>query len=61
LLDVAIQGKGAFRRFEDVLADHRDERERWFAFPARFAQPMRTQTVAILGASGVTCRTGLAR
>lgn len=32
LLDVAINGKGAFRRFKDVLQDHPDERERWFAF-----------------------------
>jgi Uncharacterised protein family (UPF0158) len=32
LLDVAINGKGAFRRFKDVLQDHPQERERWFAF-----------------------------
>ncbi|HEY86241.1 MAG TPA: hypothetical protein G4N96_14140 [Chloroflexi bacterium] len=28
----AIQGKGAFRRFKDVLLDYPAERERWFAF-----------------------------
>ena len=28
----AINGRGAFRRFKDVLADHPGERERWFAF-----------------------------
>jgi hypothetical protein len=30
-----IQGRGAFRRFKDVLADYPDERERWFAFKDR--------------------------
>ncbi len=28
----AIQGRGVFRRFKDVLFTHPDERERWFAF-----------------------------
>src|SRR5262249_41211727 len=28
----AINGRGAFRRFKDVLAGHPGERERWFAF-----------------------------
>jgi hypothetical protein len=28
----AMQGKGAFRRFKDVLLDHPSERDRWFAF-----------------------------
>lgn len=32
LLEVAIDGKGAFRRFKDVLARYPDERERWFRF-----------------------------
>jgi hypothetical protein len=32
LIDVATKGKGAFRRFKDVLQDHPEERERWFAF-----------------------------
>lgn len=32
LLDVALQGKGAFRRFKDVLLEVPEERERWFAF-----------------------------
>ena len=32
LLWVAIQGRGAFRRFKDVLAAHPRERERWFEF-----------------------------
>ena len=28
----AIHGRGAFRRFKDVLLDHPAERERWFSF-----------------------------
>ena len=31
-LTAAIDGKGAFRRFKDVLMAHAPERERWFAF-----------------------------
>ncbi len=31
-LNDALRGKGAFRRFRDVLAEHEDEGERWFAF-----------------------------
>ena len=32
LLEVAINGKGAFHRFKDVLARYPEERERWFRF-----------------------------
>lgn len=32
LLAVALHGKGAFRRFKDVLLGFPAERERWFAF-----------------------------
>lgn len=32
LLDVALRGRGVFRRFKDVLAGYPRERERWFAF-----------------------------
>jgi hypothetical protein len=32
LLGVALGGRGAFRRFKDVLAGHPRERERWFRF-----------------------------
>ena len=31
-LAVSIDGKGAFRRFKDVLMSYTTERERWFAF-----------------------------
>ena len=34
LLNVAIQGRGAFRRFKDVLARHPGEQQRWFEFQA---------------------------
>jgi len=32
LLEIAIDGKGAFRRFKDVLVRYPEERERWFQF-----------------------------
>ena len=32
LLEVAINGKGAFRRFKDVLLNYPEERESWFRF-----------------------------
>ena len=32
VLQQAIDGKGAFRRFKDVLMSHANERERWFNF-----------------------------
>ena len=32
LLEGALHGQGAFRRFRDVLAGYPDERERWFKF-----------------------------
>ena len=32
LLEVAINGKGAFRRFKDVLLNYPTEREKWFEF-----------------------------
>lgn len=31
-LAVALDGRGSFRRFKDVLGPHASERERWFAF-----------------------------
>ena len=31
-LNIAIDGKGAFRRFKDALVNHPVDRERWFAF-----------------------------
>lgn len=31
-LDIALDSKGAFRRFKNVIADYPDEEKRWFAF-----------------------------
>jgi hypothetical protein len=31
-LEIALDGRGAFRRFKNVLHDAPDESERWFAF-----------------------------
>lgn len=31
-LEVALDGRGAFKRFKNVLLDFPEERERWFAF-----------------------------
>ncbi len=31
-LDIALDGKGAFRRFKNVIADYPDYREKWFKF-----------------------------
>ncbi len=31
-LEIALDGRGAFRRFKDVLAEYPAERERWFRF-----------------------------
>ena len=32
LLEIAIQGRGAFRRFKDILNRWPDEVDRWWAF-----------------------------
>ena len=31
-LEIALDGKGAFRRFKNVISDYPDEEMRWFAF-----------------------------
>ena len=42
LLDVAITGRGAFRRFKDVLYNYPHEEKRWFAFKeARMVERVR--------------------
>lgn len=41
-LSVALDGRGAFQRFKDVLGAHGSERERWFGFRwERMAHEMR--------------------
>jgi hypothetical protein len=32
LLEMAIKGKGSFRRFKDVLLNYPEDREKWFHF-----------------------------
>ncbi|MCP4418392.1 MAG: hypothetical protein GY805_17370, partial [Chloroflexi bacterium] len=32
VLEVALNGRGAFRRFKDALLRYPQERERWFAY-----------------------------
>jgi hypothetical protein len=49
-LAAAIDGKGAFRRFKDVLMAHGAERERWFAFRS---ERLRVFMEAWLGAHGL--------
>lgn len=49
-LTAAIDGKGAFRRFKDVLMTYGTERERWFAFRS---ERLRVFMEAWLGAHGL--------
>lgn len=49
-LSAAIDGKGAFRRFKDVLMSYATERERWFAFRS---ERLRVFMEAWLGAHGL--------
>lgn len=34
MLEIALDGRGAFRRFKNVLYDFPEERKRWFEFEA---------------------------
>ena len=45
----AIAGRGAFRHYKDVLADHPAERERWFAFSDRKNQERMVEWLASEG------------
>ncbi len=47
----AIDGKGAFRRFKDVLMSFAEEREKWFTFRS---ERLRTFMEAWLGAHAIT-------
>ena len=49
-LTAAIDGKGAFRRFKDVLMTYGSDRERWFAFRS---ERLRVFMEAWLGAHGL--------
>src|SRR5688572_26596738 len=50
-LTLAIDGRGAFRRFKDVLMAHAPERERWFAFRS---ERLRVFMEAWLSSNGLT-------
>ncbi len=48
-LERAIAGRGAFRRFKDVLAEYPDERARWFAFKERRNQERALEWLESIG------------
>lgn len=50
-LQAAIDGKGAFRRFKDVLMNFPVDRERWFAFRS---ERLRSNMESWLGAHGLS-------
>ena len=54
-LEIAISGRGAFRRFKDVLARWPGELERWYAFSA---ERQRGRARAWLADAGYYVRTG---
>ena len=48
-----IQGRGAFRRFKDILVDHPDERARWFDYEARRTREEVLDWLAAEGIEGI--------
>jgi len=53
-LTAAIDGKGAFRRFKDVLLSYPDERERWFQFRQDLLKVEMDQWLASLNIEAIT-------
>ena len=51
LLEVAINGKGAFRRFKDVLLNYPKEREKWFEFKDARIQEQALEWLESIGVS----------
>ncbi len=51
LLEIAIDGKGAFRRFKDVLARYPEEKERWYRFKN---ERMKKRAISWLEAIGIS-------
>lgn len=49
LLAVALDGRGAFRRFRDVLYDYPEERERWFQIKDAEGRQRATEWLRSLG------------
>jgi Uncharacterised protein family (UPF0158) len=57
LLEVAIQGPGAFRRFKDVLARHAAEQQRLFDFQAARSEARAREWLAEEGCEAASPRT----
>lgn len=57
LLDVAIQGRGAFRRFGDVLEKHPGERQQWFHFQRSRLEARAREWLTEEGCEAVSQRT----
>jgi hypothetical protein len=55
-LEIAIQGKGAFRRFKDVFARWPDELERWLAYSAERQRGRARAWLSDAGAWASNCR-----
>jgi len=53
LLEVAINGRGAFRRFKDVLLSYPEERERWFRFKEERTEQRALEWLDEIGVSPV--------
>ena len=51
LLEVAINGKGAFRRFKAVLLNYPKEREKWFEFKDARIQEQALEWLESIGVS----------
>lgn len=49
LLEVALDGRGAFGRFKRVLSEHPDERERWFRMKDEFVAERQREWLSELG------------
>ena len=57
LLRVALDGRGAFRRFKDVLSDYPQEQERWFAMKEAAMNEHVREWLSGLGIEAVERRT----
>jgi len=54
LLEVALAGRGAFRRFKDVLLHYPAEREAWFAFRDRHVRAAAWDWLEVKGINPTT-------
>lgn len=50
----ALEGKGTFRRFKDILRDHQKERKRWHGFDAREMKKAIRGWLRSLGIEGIS-------